>query len=84
MDKSDARPLRSVLFAAGNNREILDRAAASGADSVVCDLEEPATPYPESERVKGRAVARAFFDAHDGQSQLLFARVQNPFTGQTT
>jgi citrate lyase subunit beta/citryl-CoA lyase len=84
MDKSDARPLRSVLFAAGNNREILDRAAASGADSLVCDLEEPATPYPESERVKGREVARAFFDSHDGQAQLLFARVQNPFTGQTT
>jgi citrate lyase subunit beta / citryl-CoA lyase len=84
MDKATARPLRSVLFAAGNNRETLDKAAASGADSVVCDLEEPATPYPESERVLGRAVAREFFDSHAaGQRPLLFARVQNPSTGQT-
>ena len=84
MDKSDARPLRSVLFAAGDNREQLDAAAASGADSVVCDLEEPRTPYPEHERERGRAVARAFFDAHPGgQLPLLFARVQNPSSGQT-
>ena len=37
-------------------------AAASGADSIVVDLEEPRTPYPEPERERGRAVAREFFD----------------------
>ena len=32
------RPLRSVLFARGDERESLDRAVASGADSIVADL----------------------------------------------
>ena len=84
MDKATARPLRSVLFAAGDDRDALDEAAASGADSLVCDLEEPRTPYPESERERGRAVAREFFDSREpGQLPLLFARVQPPSTGQT-
>jgi citrate lyase subunit beta/citryl-CoA lyase len=73
-----------VLFAPGDNREALDKAASSGADSIVCDLEEPRTPYPESERERGRAVAREFFDSHEpGKLPLLFARVQPPSTGQT-
>ena len=30
---------------------------------MVVDLEEPQTPYPESERERGRKVAREFFDS---------------------
>jgi citrate lyase subunit beta/citryl-CoA lyase len=82
------RPLRSVLFARGDDRESLDRAVSSGADSIVADLEEPRTPYTEPDRERGRAVARAFFDAQPATSQrggapLLFARVQPWSTGQT-
>jgi citrate lyase subunit beta/citryl-CoA lyase len=84
MDKSNAVPLRTVLFAPGDNREALDKAASSGTDAVVADLEEPRTPYPEHERERGRAVAREFFDSHQGGTKpLLFARVQPPSTGQT-
>ena len=81
------RPLRSVLFARGDDRDSLARAVASGADSIVADLEEPRTPYSESDRERGRAVAREFFDAQPAASSrsgpLLFSRVQPWSTGQT-
>ena len=78
------RPLRSVLFARGDDRESLEKAVASGADSIVADLEEPRTPYNEADRERGRAVARGFFDAQPpGSGPLLFARVQPWSTGQT-
>jgi citrate lyase subunit beta/citryl-CoA lyase len=73
-----------VLFAPGDDADALAAAAASGADSVVVDLEEPRTPYPEAERERGRAVARRFFDVpRSARRPLLFARVQPPRTGQT-
>ena len=61
---------------------------ASGADSIVADLEEPRTPYTEPDRERGRAVAREFFDEQPattarGSAPLLFARVQPWTTGQT-
>jgi citrate lyase subunit beta / citryl-CoA lyase len=78
------RPLRSVLFARGDDRESLEKSVASGADSIVADLEEPRTPYTEADRERGREVARAFFDAQlAGSGPLLFARVQPWSTGQT-
>jgi citrate lyase subunit beta/citryl-CoA lyase len=84
VNRRRARPLRTVVFAPGNNAAVLAETAASGADSMVVDLEEPSTPYPESAREAGRAVAREFFDARrPGDLPLLFARVQPPSTGQT-
>ena len=82
------RPLRSVLFARGDDRDSLEKAVASGADSIVADLEEPRTPYTEADRERGRGVAREFFDAQPatadrGGAPLLFARVQPWTTGQT-
>lgn len=77
-----------MLFARGDDRESLDRAVSSGADSIVADLEEPRTPYTEPDRERGRGVAREFFDAQPASTQrggapLLFARVQPWSTGQT-
>ena len=85
MDKSDARPLRTVLFAAGSDQHEIEEAYASGADSIVIDLEEPRTPFPEPERVKARQLVRAFLDSVDpgAGSPLIFSRVQPPSTGQT-
>src|SRR5580704_13535791 len=85
MDKSDARPLRTVLFAAGSDLNEIEEAYSSGADSIVIDLEEPRTPFPEPERVKARALVRNFLDSvepRDG-APLIFSRVQPPSTGQT-
>ena len=84
MNRDDARPLRSVVFAPGDDAGALAATRASGADSMVVDLEEPQTPYPESERERGRKVAREFFDSLvPGELPLVFARVQPPSTGQT-
>ena len=51
------------VFAPGDDADALASTRASGADSMVVDLEEPQTPYPESERERGRKVAREFFDS---------------------
>jgi citrate lyase subunit beta/citryl-CoA lyase len=73
-----------VLFARGDDRASLEKAVASGADSIVADLEEPRTPYTEPDRERGREVARGFFDDQPaGSGPLLFARVQPWTTGQT-
>jgi citrate lyase beta subunit len=76
MDKSDARPLRTVLFAAGSDLNEIEEAYSSGADSIVIDLEEPRTPFPEPERVKARQLVRNFLDnlpARDNPP-LIFSR----------
>jgi citrate lyase subunit beta/citryl-CoA lyase len=85
MDKATARPLRSVLFVPGDQRDQIERSMTSGADSVVIDLEEPRTPFSEGQRERARGGVRAFLDAlpasHD--RPVVFARVQPPDTGQT-
>jgi len=84
VERPFTRPLRSLVFAPGDDAGALDTTAASGADAMVVDLEEPRTPYPERERVRGRIVAREFFDSREpGELPWLFARVQPPSTGMT-
>ena len=83
--KAAAPPLRSVLFTPGDQPDQLERALASGADSIVIDLEEPRTPFPEPARAEARAGVRAFLDRvpPDHDRPILFARVQPPSSGQT-
>jgi citrate lyase subunit beta/citryl-CoA lyase len=83
--KEAARPLRSVLFTPGDQPDQLERALGSGADSIVIDLEEPRTPFPEPAREEARAGVRAFLDRvpADHDRPVLFARVQPPASGQT-
>jgi len=84
MGKSDARPLRTVLFCAGDQSGDIQRGLASGADSIVIDLEEPRTPFPESARSDARREVRLLLDAPAVAGEpLIFARVQPPGTGQT-
>ncbi len=90
MERVAGRPLRSVLFVAGHEREGLEKAVTSGADSIVIDLEEPRTPFPEGEREKARRLVREFLDERASGSTtagsstpLIFARVQPSSTGQT-
>ena len=65
MGKLDVRPLRSVLFCGGDRPEDIDRAFGSGADSIVLDLEEPRTPFPEPERRRLAGSCGAFSTAPD-------------------
>ncbi len=84
MERPFTRPLRSLVFAPGDDAEALATTAASGADAMVVDLEEPRTPYSEPDRERGREVAREFFDSRDPDAlPWLFARVQPPSTGMT-
>ncbi len=85
IDRAPARPLRTVLFVGGHEREGIERALASGADSIVIDLEEPRTPFPEGEREKTRLIVRELLDGlgADAGLPVIFARVQPPSTGQT-
>ena len=57
MDREHAPPLRSVLFVPGDQPGDLERAWTSGADSLVIDLEEPRTPFPEAAREEARRAA---------------------------
>jgi citrate lyase subunit beta/citryl-CoA lyase len=84
MARQDVRPLRTVLFCAGDQPDDIDRGLASGADSIVIDLEEPRTPFPESARVSARRSVRALLDRPAAAGEpIVFARVQPPSTGQT-
>jgi citrate lyase subunit beta/citryl-CoA lyase len=80
-----ARPLRTVLFAAGDDADEVNAALRSGADSVVIDLEEPRTPCTEQVRERARHVAGEAIDETPpgpGVPQV-FARIQPPKTGES-
>jgi citrate lyase subunit beta/citryl-CoA lyase len=88
--RGEMRPLRTVLFVPGDRRAELDEAAASGADALVIDLEEPRTPCPESLRQQARGVTGDFLReggeagaAPGAGGPVFFVRVQAPRTGQT-
>jgi citrate lyase subunit beta / citryl-CoA lyase len=83
--RAGTRPLRTVLFTGGHDLGGIEAAVSSGADSVVIDLEEPRTPFPESERVAARALVRGFLAEllPDRTSPLIFVRVQ-PWTSGGT
>lgn len=59
-------PLRSVLFVPGSEADELDAALDSGADALVIDLEEPRTPFTDTDRVAARSLVRRFLG--DGRS----------------
>jgi citrate lyase subunit beta/citryl-CoA lyase len=83
MAKHDAKPLRTVLFCAGSEERDIVEGFRSGADSIVIDLEEPRTPFSEAQRDDARALVKSFLASLPASGPTVFARVQNPHTGQT-
>lgn len=83
--KETVRPLRTALFVAGSDEDELGAAADHGADAIVIDIEEPRTPFPESERVRTRGLVNEFLrTAPTGPgSPTWFVRVQPVSTGHT-
>lgn len=83
--KDQARPLRTALFVAGSAEDEVAAAAHHGADSIVIDIEEPRTPYPEHERVRTRSLVKEFLaSAPTGPgAPLWFVRVQPIDSGHT-
>jgi citrate lyase subunit beta/citryl-CoA lyase len=72
-------PLRSLLFAPGNEPGKVAKAAAFGADAVILDLEDA---VPDAEKVATRAAVRAALAALRGC--LVAVRVNGFHTGLTT
>ncbi|MCW2550000.1 MAG: HpcH/HpaI aldolase [Mycobacterium sp.] len=85
MPDIDVRPLRTVLFAAGDDAAEVGAALKSGADSIVIDLEEPRTPCTEEVREQARRLTRDLLDTvTPGPGvPLIFARIQHPSSGQS-
>jgi citrate lyase subunit beta/citryl-CoA lyase len=83
MRKSDAKPLRSLLFTPGDQEARIAENAKSGADALFLDLEEPRTPCPESVRVRARGLVREFLDDAPTApgDPLYFVRVQPVISG---
>ena len=83
MSKENTKPLRTVLFCAGSEDDDIREGFASGADSIVIDLEEPRTPFSEAQREDARALVKSFLASLPPTGPTVFVRVQNPHTGQT-
>jgi citrate lyase subunit beta / citryl-CoA lyase len=84
-ERAHSRPLRTVLFVPGSEREQVEKSRFHGADAVVIDIEEPRTPCSEGDRERARQIVSEFFAglSDDPAAPLWFARVQAIDTGQT-
>jgi citrate lyase subunit beta / citryl-CoA lyase len=72
-------PLRSWLYAPGNNPKLLERVFTAGADAVILDLEDA---VPPAEKARARSMVAAAVRAHAGvRGPVLFVRVNHPDTG---
>jgi citrate lyase subunit beta/citryl-CoA lyase len=72
-------PIRSWLYAPGNNAKLLDRVFTAGADAVVLDLEDA---VPPAEKVRARAMVAEAVSGRVGQPRpILFVRINHPETG---
>lgn len=77
----DFPPIRSHLYAPGNNARLLDKVFGAGADAVVLDLEDA---VQWSDKIKARGMVSEVVRSRAGQSDpLVFVRVNHPSTGLT-
>ena len=80
------RPLRSVLYFAGDVPEDVAKSESNGSDAVMLDLEEPRAPFPEPERERARAVVGEFLRSAPPRTDtnaVFLVRVQSIASGQT-
>ena len=83
MERPPCRPLRSVLFTPGDDEVAIKSAAASGADALVIDLEEPRTPYTEAARERARRTTGEFLSAPGSdEAPSYFVRVSPAMSGR--
>jgi citrate lyase subunit beta/citryl-CoA lyase len=83
LDRPRVPPLRSLLFVPGSNAQAVAKAAASGADGVVLDLEEPETPMTDAVRARAHEVVGSFLRgrAPDAPGPRFFARIRTAASG---
>src|SRR5215210_3634418 len=74
-------PIRSWLYAPGNNAKLLDRVFRTEADAVILDLEDA---VPASEKARARAMVADTVRARLGEpGPLVFVRINHPDSGLT-
>ena len=74
-----SRPIRSWLYAPGNNPKLLERVFTGGADAVILDLEDA---VPPSEKEHARDLVAETVRQRAGQpGPLLFVRINHPASG---
>jgi citrate lyase subunit beta/citryl-CoA lyase len=78
--RSQARPVRSLLYTPGDQEARIATNAGSAADALFIDVEEPRTPCPEETRVRARGLVREFLDDPPAGTQY-FVRVQPVASG---
>jgi citrate lyase subunit beta/citryl-CoA lyase len=72
-------PLRSWLYAPGNNAKLLERVFTAGADAVILDLEDA---VPPGEKLRARSMVAAAVRLRSGmRGPVLFVRINHPDTG---
>jgi citrate lyase subunit beta / citryl-CoA lyase len=75
----DLPPIRSWLYAPGNNAKLLDRVFRTEADAVVLDLEDA---VPASEKARAREMVAETVRARPGEpGPLVFVRINHPDSG---
>jgi citrate lyase subunit beta/citryl-CoA lyase len=72
-------PLRSWLYAPGNQPRLLDKVFDAGADAVVLDLED-AVPLAEKERAR-QLVAEVVRSRRGRPRPVVFVRINHPLSG---
>ena len=72
-------PLRSHLYAPGNNARLFEKAFSAGADAVILDLEDA---VPPAEKIRAREiVAEAVRSRVDKPGPVTFVRINHPSSG---
>jgi citrate lyase subunit beta/citryl-CoA lyase len=74
------RPLRSLLFAPGNEPRKVEKVASFGADAVILDLEDA---VPDADKVPSREMVRRALPGF-GPGRLVCVRVNGLHTGLTS
>ena len=69
-------PVRSWLYAPGNNPRLLDKVFGAGSDAVILDLED-AVPPTEKERARG-LVAETLAGRPNQPGPVVFVRINHP------
>src|SRR6476620_6593149 len=72
-------PIRSWLYAPGNNGKLLERVFSAGADAVILDLEDAVVPT-EKERARAM-VAETVRRRATEPGPLVFVRINHPDPG---
>lgn len=77
-----SRPVRSWLYAPGNNPELMAKVFGAGADAVILDLED-AVPPPEKARARDLVAETLAARPADAPGPPVYVRVNHPSSGLT-